>query len=256
MVPRVGPRRVEVHPDLEGATAALAAHLAARARASVRERGRFSIVLSGGRTPLGLFRRLARHRGGGWPWRATEVFFADERCVPPHGPESNFGAAWAELLAHVPVPRHQVHRLRGELRPPSLAATRYARRIGPLGPRRGPSAPRFDLVLLGIGPDGHTASVFPRSPAVREVRRSVVAVARPGLPPFVPRLTLTPPALSSAREVCFLVAGSDKVGAVAGIFRAGTRGDPRYPASCVRPPGLSVWYLDRAAAAGLPDLPG
>jgi 6-phosphogluconolactonase len=184
------------------------------------------------------------------------VFFADERCVPPRHPDSNFGAAWKELLSRVPIPRSHVHRLRGELKPPSEAAARYARRVGPIGSDRGKEAPRFDLVLLGIGPDGHTASLFPRSPAVLERHRPVVVVPRPGLPPFVSRLSLTPPALASAREVCFLVAGSDKAKAVAGIFRAGPQGNPRYPASCVKPVGTSLWYLDRAAAAGLSGYAG
>jgi 6-phosphogluconolactonase len=233
------------------ASTALARELLGRARRSVAARGRFSWVISGGRTPQELYRILATRYRRAFPWAATEVFFADERCVPAGDPESNFGAAWRTLLSHVPIPRARIHRLRGELRPPGEAARRYARLLRPrASAAHRPRAP-FDLVLLGIGPDGHTASLFPGDPAVRERRRSVVSVRRPGLPPYVPRLTLTPPALSSAREVWFLVGGADKAAALAGIFRAGAHGSRRFPASRIRPKGATVWFLDRQAAAGL-----
>jgi 6-phosphogluconolactonase len=241
-------RTVRVFRDLDSASAALARRVAATAAASVRARDRFSLVISGGRTPLGLFRRWGGAEGPRLPWAKSEVFFADERCVPPNHPDSNFGVAWETFLSRVPIARRRVHRLRGELRPPSEAAARYAREIGPLE-----GSPRFDLVLLGIGPDGHTASLFPGRPAVREKRRPVVAVPRAGQPPFVRRLTLTPPALSSAREVCFLVAGADKSAALSRIFRSGPQGDLRFPASRVQPPKPAEWFLDRAAAEHLPS---
>ena len=237
---------VRVFPVLDRASAELARHVVRRARESTAERGRFRWAISGGKTPVGLFGRLAGAEGRGLPWETTEVFFADERCVPPTDPDSNFRSAWESFHSRVPIPRRHVHRIRGELRPPSLAAARYARGLaGPEG-----TAPPLDLVLLGIGPDGHTASLFPGSPALREARRPVVSVRRSGQPPFVARITLTPPALSAAREVCFLVAGADKADALAGIFRAGPRGDPRFPASLVRPAAPPRWFLDRAAARG------
>jgi 6-phosphogluconolactonase len=236
-----------VFPDLAAASEALARRTVARARAAVAERGRFSLVISGGRTPTGLYRRLAGSLGRRFPWGVTEVFFADERCVPPTDPESNFGAAWSTFLSRVPVARRRVHRLRGEVRPPSREAARYGRLVGPLRP----GVPRFDLVLLGIGPDGHTASLFPGSPATLERRRPAVAVRRAGQPPFVPRLTLTAPALSSAREVCFLVSGADKAAALRATFRAPRDGDPAHPASLVRSPSPAMWFVDRAAASGL-----
>jgi 6-phosphogluconolactonase len=239
---------VRIFPDLERAGAALARHLVDRARNAAEDRGRFRWVISGGRTPVGLYARLAGPEGRRIPWAATEVYFADERCVPPDHPDSNFRSAWESFLSRVPIPRRQVHRMRGELRPASEAAARYARSLGAADG----GTPRFDVVLLGIGPDGHTASLFPGGPALRESHRPVVAVRRSGQPPFVPRLTLTPPALSSAREVCFLVAGSDKADALSGTFRSRARGDPRFPASLVRPATPPVWFLDRAAARGLP----
>jgi 6-phosphogluconolactonase len=241
-----------VFPDLDAASVAAAREIGRRAEGAVAARGRFSWVISGGRTPLSLFAILANDYRESFPWGRTEVFFADERCVPPRNPDSNFGAAWEAFLSRVPIPRGQVHRIRGELRPPSEAASRYARALGPLPPKGTPGGSLFDLVQLGIGPDGHTASLFPGQWGVRERQRTVVTVREAGLSPFVPRITLTPPALSSAREVCFLVAGGDKASAVAAVFRSSPNGDPRYPASCVRPPGPAFWFLDRAAAAGLP----
>ncbi|MCI4324230.1 MAG: 6-phosphogluconolactonase [Thermoplasmata archaeon] len=242
---------VRVYPDLPGASRALARHLVASARHSVDERGRFSWVIAGGRTPQELYQLLARNYADRFPWKELEVFFGDERCVGPTSPESNFRAAWESFLSEAPVPRPRIHRMRGELRPPSHAAERYARQLG-FHRTPPPGLPRFDVVLLGMGPDGHTASLFPRAPALRENRRSVVAVRSAGQPPFLPRLTMTLPALSSSREVCFLVSGSDKAQALARIFRSFPRGTPQLPASLVRSRGSIHWYLDRAAATGLP----
>jgi 6-phosphogluconolactonase len=241
-------RQLRVFPTLASATAALARHVAGMARESVRAHGSFSFVLSGGRTPEGLYRLLARQYNRRLPWSATEIFFGDERCVPPRNSESNYAMARDALLDHVPIPRAQIHRLRGELRPPSRAAVRYAREIGPLKSPRNPGGPRFDLVLLGIGPDGHAASLFPGMPALRERRRTVVSVPHAGQPPYVPRLTLTVPALCSSREVCFLAAGREKAATVSAVLHAPALGDPGLPASLIRGRESTVWYLDRPAA--------
>lgn len=247
MVPRVIPP-VAVFPDLDAASDAFARRIVANGRAAVREKGSFSLVISGGHTPMRVYERLAGPLGRRFPWEVTSVYFADERCVPPGDAESNFGAAWSTFLSRVPVPGRRVHRFRGEVRPPSREAARYSRLVGAVRT----DSPRFDMVLLGIGPDGHTASLFPGSRATLERRRPAVAVRRSGQPPYVPRLTLTAPALSSARDVCFLVAGSDKADALRATFRARAKGDPMHPASLVRPARPAVWFLDRAAARGLP----
>ncbi len=246
-------RELVVHSDLAAATSAVARHLRTQALESVRTRGRFSWVLSGGHTPERLYRLLAGRYRDRFPWRETEVFFGDERCVPPRDPESNYAMARTTLLARVPIPRGSVHRLRGELRPPSRAATEYARLLGPLPPPKVPDAARFDVVLLGIGPDGHTASLFPHAPALCERERTVVAVRRSGQPPFVPRLTMTLRALQSSRQVLFLVSGRDKAAAMRGTFRAPAEGSTRWPASLVRPMGTVRWFVDREAASALPD---
>jgi len=249
----VGPRlerEIRVFPDPTREAEAVARHLAAQARAAVQARGRFSWVLAGGRTPEALYRLLARRWRSRFPWEETEIFFGDERCVGPRDPESNYAMARQALLAHVPIPRRQVHRLRGELRPASKAAEGYARLIGPTPPAGAP--PRFDTVLLGLGPDGHTASLFPGAPALRERTRMVVAVPRAGHPPWVPRLSLTLPALASSREVLFLVEGSEKAATVARVLRAGPRGNSKLPARMVRSAGPVLWFLDRAAASRMP----
>jgi 6-phosphogluconolactonase len=244
-------RRVRTFPELAGASTALADELVRRAEDAVAERGRFRWVISGGRTPLPLFALLAGSRSKGFPWRETEVFFADERCVPPGDPNSNFGAAWSGFLSKVPVVRRRVHRMPGEVRPIAEAARRYARAVGALPDLGTGAPPLFDVVLLGIGPDGHTASLFPGQRGVTERKRTVVAVPEAGQPPAVPRISLTPPALSSARNVWFLVAGDDKRAALRRIFRAEAAGDPAVPASMIRPPGPTEWFLDAAAALGL-----
>lgn len=246
-------RTVDVYPDLATASGALADDLEARATEAVAARGRFRWVISGGSTPLPLYRLLAGRRGRRIPWESTEVFFADERCVPPHHPDSNFGSAWATLLAKVPVRRRWIHRMRGELRPASRAASDYARRLEPLPSPTGTAPPRFDLVHLGIGPDGHTASLFPNAAALTELRRAVVAVPRAGQPPYVPRLTMTVGALESSRAVAFLVSGRDKGRALRAIFGSRVRGTPNWPASLVRPVVGVRWLLDDEAAEALPD---
>ncbi len=251
MVLRDVGRRVRVFPDLAAASDALAAGLVRRAAAAVRLRGRFRLVISGGKTPLGLYAALAGAYRDRMPWAATDLFFADERCVAPRSVLSNYGAAWRSFLSRVPIPRSRLHRMQGELRPIGKAARVYAEIVGSV-PRPGRGAePLFDLVLLGIGPDGHTASLFPGQPSLREQRATVVAVPRSGQAPFVPRLTLTPPALSSSRDVWFLVAGADKVDALRATFAPVRRGGTAPPAALVRPPGPATWFLDRAAARAL-----
>ncbi|MFY9717525.1 MAG: 6-phosphogluconolactonase [Thermoplasmata archaeon] len=235
--------------DLAAASRALAEHVVERAQESVAETGSFRVVLSGGRTPLGLYRILADPAASQVPWPQTHVFFADERCVSPRSPDSNYRAIRDALLDHVPIPRANVVRIRGELRPPSVAAAEYSRRLGP--DTRGSRGPRFDLVLLGIGPDGHTASLFPGERALVARRGRAVSVAEAGVEPFVPRVTMTLPTLASSSEVCFLVAGSDKSRAVARILSLRSNGRHPLPAARVRSRGPVRWFLDRAAAAGL-----
>jgi 6-phosphogluconolactonase len=222
---------------------------ARRARRAQDAGGRFAVALSGGSTPGRLYRTLA---GPSFrdqvEWAAVHFFWGDERTVPPDHPDSNFAAAREALLSRVPVPPENIHRIKGEQSDPARAAADYEeelRRFFRLGPG---GLPRFDLVLLGLGADGHTASLFPGSDALTEGRRLVVA-------PWVEKLdthrvTLTCPVLNNAACILFLVTGVRKAATLRRVLE-GPR-DPRYPAQRVRPhDGELLWYVDRAAAREL-----
>ena len=224
--------------------------VAAALRQAMQRRGQAHIALSGGSTPRALFRLLAEPS---WqdkiPWSHVHVWWADERCVPPDHFESNYAAAFTLLLSHLHVV--QIHRMHGEDPHPAAAAQRYElelRQAFALGPR---GRPRFDLVLLGMGADGHTASLFPHTPALRETRVLVTVGQAPVWPHQ--RLTLTLPTLNRAGSVLFLVAGADKGAALAQVFHPDP-GQPALPASLVHPTrGRLLWLLDEPAAefAGL-----
>ncbi len=237
---------IEVFPNPTALAEAATRAIVDAARATVAARGRFMVALAGGDTPRATYSRLAAAPyAEAMPWDRTYVFFGDERCVPPDHPASNFGMARETLLAKVPVPPGQVFRMRGESEDPEQAAAEYARCLAEVfGTRRG-ELPRFDLVLLGMGLDGHTASLFPGSPALKEVFRPVVAVhaAAAAVPE---RLTLTFPVLNAAALVIFLVSGAEKAKAVKAAFNDATQ----LPAGMVRPiDGRLVWMLDQAAAS-------
>lgn len=230
---------------------AAADEVAAAASRAVAERGRFAVALAGGSTPRRLYELLADRREP-WrariPWDRTHVFFGDERHVPPDHPDSNYRMASEALLAHVPVA--SVHRMRGE-DPAEDAARSYEAELARFfGADLGGPPPSLDLVLLGLGHDGHTASLFPGSVALRERQRWVVA---PFVDPLAARrITLTLPVLDRAREALFLVSGPDKADAMARVFAARPAGDPP-PAARVRPrAGALVWIADEAAAAQVP----
>ncbi len=243
-----------VAEDLAGAGARLARHVAACARRSVRARGSFHLVLAGGETPRALHSALVHLPKGAVPWRRTWVYWGDDRLVGPKDPDSNYGMARSTLLSLVPIPPAQVRRIRGELRPTRAAVADYERTLGPLllaANRR----PAFDLVLLGMGPDCHTASLFPGSPLLRATRPGVSLVPVSPDPPHRARATLTLPALRSSREICFLIAGASKAAALRAIAARLPRSSARYPASLLLggegPPVR--FYLDREAARRLPS---
>jgi len=211
---------------------------------SVRSNGSFSIALSGGNTPRTLYHLLSTRFRDQIPWTKLRIFWGDERYVPLADPQSNYRMARENLLDVVPCPPGNVHPMPTELSDPDTAARDYE---GTLRNYFSRDWPRFDLVLLGIGEEGHTASLFPRSPALEETKRWVVAVKVPAEPPR--RLTLTLPALSHAANVYFLVTGSNKAQALHNILNRSP--DPKnYPASGVRlSQGTLIWWVDREAAA-------
>ncbi|MBI3003159.1 MAG: 6-phosphogluconolactonase [candidate division NC10 bacterium] len=242
-------RGLRIFPDLEAVSREAARRFAAVAGRAVRARGRFTVALPGGSTPVPLFRLLAasplRER---LPWDRTHVFWADERCVPPDDPASNYGLARTHLLSRVPLTAPNVHRMRGEDPPAEAAAAFEADLRAAFGLPEGRRVPRLDLVLLGLGEDGHTASLFPGSPVLEERERLVAA-------PFVERLnahrlTLTLPVLNAARDLLVLVAGAEKAEALRDSFEPPS-GPPSLPFHRIAPrSGRLTWLVD-AAAAGL-----
>jgi 6-phosphogluconolactonase len=220
------------------------------AKDAVKARGRFMVALAGGATPRATYAHLSQHPlVDQMPWTRTWVFFGDERAVPPEHPESNYRMASDALLSKVPIPAAQVFPMRGEAEDLDVAASDYARLLAKaFGTRRG-EVPRFDLVLLGIGIDGHVASLFPGSPVVKEIFRTVAAVhaAAAAIPE---RITLTLPVFTAAAHVMFLASGPEKAKAVKAVLADGTL----LPAGMVMPAnGRLEWILDRPAASLLPS---
>ena len=206
---------------------------------NIREKGSFAVALAGGSTPKALYELLATEYRDALEWEEVHAFFGDERTVPPDHEDSNYRMAYEVLLSRVPV--GSVHRMCGEL-DPREAATLYEQELRTFFN----GTPRFDLVLLGIGEDGHTASLFPGTPALDVTDRFVVEnpVEKLG----TVRLTLTAPAINAARRIVFLVAGEGKAGALEKILESDTN-PHEYPAKLVRPKGgAATWMVDRAAA--------
>jgi 6-phosphogluconolactonase len=242
---------IRVFPDPAALADSAARQIVERCQAAIDARGGFSIALSGGSTPRDLHLRLASPPlAQQIDWAHVHVWFGDERCVPPDDPQSNYRMANETLLTKVPVPAAQVHRMRGEL-PPEQAAAAYERELHEFF---GNDPPRLDVILLGMGDNGHTASLFPGLTAVHEQQRWVVAeyVAEVGMW----RITLTPAVINLAREVVFLVAGSGKASMLHQVLEGPFVPDDR-PSQIVRPtPGEVIWLVDAAAAADLSPAPG
>jgi 6-phosphogluconolactonase len=202
------------------------------------------IALSGGSTPRGFHALLAE--SDGIDWTKVHVYWGDERTVPPDHPESNYRMARETLLEHVAIPPEQVHRMRGEL-DPATAADEYERILAESFGVDPPELPRFDLNVLGVGPDGHTASLFPGTAALDERERWVVANHVPQQDSW--RITLTYPVLNAARLTLVLANGDNKAEAIRRIFDPSEQNKP--PAASVRPEGQIIWLLDEAAASKL-----
>jgi 6-phosphogluconolactonase len=237
---------IHIYSSSEELSAAAAREFAARAEEAIEERGRFAVVLAGGSTPETMYGILARDYIDQIDWSKVYVFFGDERSVPPHHDASNLKMASEVLLDHVPVAN--VHGIRGEL-PPEEAARAYEEELRTFFGTE--DVPRFDLILLGLGADGHTASLFPETSAI-EVHDHWV-VANPVLKLDTTRITLTVPVINAARAVIFLVEGEDKAEAVREVLEGDA--DPRaYPAKLIQPPGGPEWMVDRFAASQLSEL--
>jgi 6-phosphogluconolactonase len=199
------------------------------------------VVLTGGSTPRAAYQQAAQSAGA---WEQAKLWFGDERCVPPDDERSNYGMVQETLLSRIRP--SEVHRIQGELGP-DVAADAYEQELTQSG------SPAFDLLLLGLGSDGHIASLFPNQDTLSERERLVVGVPTAGLEPFVPRVSLTLPTLASAKRIVLLVSGASKAKAVASAFGPDARPDPRVPATLLPPLARDVTVLLDSAAAGRDD---
>lgn len=240
--------QIRIFKDMETLSRAAAELFSERAAQAIAERGRFLVALNGGGTPNRLFQLLATDYRGKVDWSRVHVFWGDERCVPPGDVGSSYSQAWDAVLSRVPIPESNIHRVKGELEP-AEASRDYALTLsGFASPPL--EFPRFDLVYLGMGEDGHTASLFPGSP---------VDVTEPTLPVTAHyqdrpanRVTLTPPVFNQARTAAFMVAGEKKASTLAEVL--GDRYNPELlPAQRISPKnGDLLWLVDDEAAGKLP----
>jgi 6-phosphogluconolactonase len=219
------------------------------ANRSIAERGRFTIALSGGSTPKSLYSLIAANASGSLPWPKIYFFFGDERHVPPTDAESNYRMANESILSKIPVPAANVFPIPAENPDASAAAESYEQTLQKFFALKPGEFPRFDLILLGLGPDGHTASLFPETAALKEKSRLVVANWVEKLQTH--RITLTLPVLNAARSVLFLVSGGDKASVLHEVLE-GSAPAEKYPSKLVQPSdGSLIWLTDRAAASEL-----
>ncbi|MGD8413162.1 MAG: 6-phosphogluconolactonase [Candidatus Latescibacterota bacterium] len=242
-------KRFDVHATSALAVRAAAEAFVAIASKAIQNHGMFSVALSGGTTPRSMYKRLAsKEYASRVDWSRVVACWGDERCVPPDNDESNYRMARETLLSKVPIVPKNIHRIKGEL-VPQTAADEYNDALTTLFNLEEGSFPRFDLVLLGVGDNGHTASLFPHTAVVDEKKRLVAA-------PYIEeldahRITLTPPVLTNAAIVLFLVLGDHKAGIVQSVVESSYE-PTRYPAQLLRnASGAVTWIMDTAAASKL-----
>lgn len=256
-------RRVQILPDSAAVARAAAEEWTRRAAAAVRARGRFTVALAGGSTPKALYELLAnepsfRDRA---PWSQTHLFFGDERHVPPDHKDSNFRMAkeaMLDKLSPTPLPAENIRRIPAENSDAYAAAAEYAATVSAFfsssadphaGESAGTSLPRFDLVLLGMGPDGHTASLFPGTTGLREREKLVAAAWVDKFSTY--RITFTPPLLGNAAAIIYLVTKEDKADTLRAVLEGPSEPD-RYPSQGILArDGETLWLVDRAAGAKL-----
>lgn len=238
---------IQVFANAEALAQAAASEFVQQAHQAIQARGRFTIALSGGSTPKSLYALLATQP---WrnqiPWNKIHFFWGDERHLPPSDPGNNFRMTQERLLFQVPIPQENVHRIKAENPDPRAAAAEYEQDLRQFFQLREHQFPRFDLVLLGMGSNGHTASLFPDTDAIHEQTRLVVAPWVEDLNSY--RITLTPPVINNAVEIIFFVTGAEKAATLKAVLEGQYQPD-RLPAQIIRPTqGKVVWMIDQAAA--------
>jgi 6-phosphogluconolactonase len=236
------PDWLNIVPDLAALNRTAADEFVRCARAAIDQHGRFAVALSGGNTPRSIYSLIASEYKSAVAWDKVSVFFGDERHVPPDSPESNYRMANESLLSHVPIPRQNIFRVQAELEAQNAAAN-YDAELQDFFKLKPGEWPCFDLILLGMGDDGHTASLFPGTAALKETSRLVVANRVEQLK--TERITFTLPVLNHAAEVMVLVAGANKADVLGRICHS----DGAYPVQMVRPErGRLLWIVEQQAA--------
>jgi 6-phosphogluconolactonase len=242
--------QIQIFKDIEALSQAAAVQFVELAEAAIDQRGRFLVALSGGGTPQRLFQLLAAppYRDQ-VAWAKVHVFWGDERCVPPNDPGSNYGQAYQAFLKHVPLPAENIHRVKGDLEPKAASAD-YAKVLGGFAETGNPW-PRFDLIHLGMGEDGHTASIFPGSDPQAGADSLTLAVSGHYQGRPAQRITLTLPVINAASQVTFLVAGENKAETLEKVLH-GPSLPRQFPAQRVQPKnGQLTWLVDETAAQKL-----
>lgn len=239
---------IRILPDIEELIRAAAYEFVSLAAEAIEEKGFFTVALSGGSTPKGLYSLLANEADSFRSqvvWDKIHFFWGDERHIPPDHPDSNYRMAYEAMLSKVAVPPENIHRIRAEIRNAGEAAKDYEQELREFFKLKTGQLPRFDLVFLGLGPDGHTASLFPGIEVIYEKKRLAAA---PWVEKFnAYRITLTPPLLNNAACVIFLVAGEEKAEALRAVLQRGYE-PKRFPAQIIKPTnGKLIWLVDRTA---------
>lgn len=241
-------RVIQVFSDAEAVSVAAAEQVVKIAAQAIAERGGFYLALAGGSTPKRLYQHLASEPFKQQiDWKSVHIYFGDERSVGPEHADSNYRMACEALLNHLDIPAQQIHRIEGEQTDLQNAAQKYEEALQLLPSSN--AQPQFDLVLLGMGDDGHTASLFPGTSALDERSKPVVALAVPQL--NTSRVTLTYPVINNAQQVMFLVAGEAKAARLEEVLVSAPQGS--YPVQSIQARSKLSWLLDKAAAAQLPE---
>lgn len=240
---------VQVYQTKEELSRAASQEFVKLANEAMRAKGSFTVALSGGSTPKEMHQKLAGEFASAVPWNKIFFFLGDERYVPPDHSDSNYRMAWETLLSKVPVPPENIFRVHTEDPDARAAAVAYEQTLSAAFGLQDRDLPRFDLILLGMGPDGHTASLFPGTAALREHSRLVVANWVPKFNTW--RITFTLPVLNNATNILFLVDGKDKASALASVFDPASPPE-QFPAKMVHPRnGNLIWMIGKDAAGGL-----
>jgi len=240
---------VYVFPDIEALSRQAARLIIEAAEKGVKRKGFFTLALSGGNTPQRLYTLLAEEYRNLMPWHLTYLFWGDERNVPRDSLESNYHLAYETLISKIPIPAKNIHPVPTSPGNPEAAASEYENKIKKIFKARGVTS--FDLVLLGLGMDGHTASLFPGDPILNEKEKWVAAVNAPPSYQTIERITLSLPAINNADQAIFMVTGSGKKDVVKTILSGSAEEGGNFPAALVQPKEELKWLLDADASEGL-----